>query len=121
MSFLLYPHLELYLFKVLSPVKPGRVEINLLTPTLDVVFDLIYFTSLCFACICDYKVRCFLDFFLMTFLLVLIWLPDFSYLKMLLQDISFNHHWDIIASVLIYVLFSFKSSLKMHFTLSVFK
>lgn len=102
-------------------MKQGRVEINLLRPTLEVVFDLIYFTSLHFVCVCDYKVRCFLDFFLMTFFLVFTWLPDFSSLKMLLQDVSFNHHWNIIAFDLIYVLLSFKSSLKMNFTISVFK
>lgn len=102
-------------------MKQGRVEINLLRHTLEVVFDLIYFTSLRFVCVCDYKVRCFLDFLLMTFLLVFTWLPDFSSLKMLLQDVSFNHHWNIIAFDLIYVLLSFKSSLKMHFTISVFK
>lgn len=51
-------------------MKQGRVEINLLRHTLEVVFDVIYFTSLRFVCVCDYKVRCFLDFLLMTFLLV---------------------------------------------------
>lgn len=120
-SFLLFPHLELSLFKVLSSMKQGRVEINLPRPTLEVVFDWIYFTSLHFVCVCDYEVRCFLDSFVMIFLLVFTWLPDFSSLKMLLQDVSFNHHWNIIAFDLIYVLLSFKSSLKMHFTISVFK
>lgn len=33
---------------------------------LEVAFDLIYFTFLCFVCVCDYEVRYFLDFFFLN-------------------------------------------------------
>lgn len=38
-------------------LKQGRIEITLLRPTLQLVFDLLNLTSLCFVCVCRYEVR----------------------------------------------------------------
>lgn len=38
-------------------LKQGRIEITLLRPTLEFVFDLLNLTSLCFVCVCLCEVR----------------------------------------------------------------
>lgn len=38
-------------------LKQGRIEITLMRPLLEVVFDLFNLTSLCFVCVCRYEVR----------------------------------------------------------------